>query len=260
MNKKPIRTALALTIAAGVAVSGYAGFTGSANAASSITVPIFQTYTLGSTGSLDLSDLLKQLKQNGIQFPSNGTVTLPVLTCLPIPTKAPVPTNAPIPTKAPVPTYAPIPTKAPLPTNTPVPTKAPVPTASPTPAPNQGDSAFAEQVVNLVNQERAKQGLGALSSDSLLTKVALDKAKDMYNNNYFDHNSPTYGSPFNMMKSYGVKYSYAGENIAKGQRTPQEVMNAWMNSSGHRANILGGNYTKIGVAYYNGEWVQEFTG
>ena len=81
-----------------------------------------------------------------------------------------------------------------------------------------------------MNQERTKQGLGALPSDSLLTKVALDKAKDMYNNNYFDHNSPTYGSPFNMMKSYGVKYSYAGENIAKGQRTPQEVMNAWMNS------------------------------
>ncbi|EFM08686.1 SCP-like extracellular [Paenibacillus curdlanolyticus YK9] len=121
-------------------------------------------------------------------------------------------------------------------------------------------SAFAQQVVTLVNQERAKVGLAALSTDSLLTTVATDKAKDMYNNNYFSHTSPTYGSPFDMMRAYGVSYSYAGENIAKGQRTPQEVMTAWMNSAGHKANILSQNFKKIGVAYYNGEWVQEFTG
>lgn len=120
-------------------------------------------------------------------------------------------------------------------------------------------STFAAQVVTLVNKERANAGLSALKSDSLLTKVAMDKAKDMYANNYFDHNSPTYGSPFDMMRAYGVAYSYAGENIAKGQRTPQEVMTAWMNSAGHKANILGSHYGKIGVAYYNGEWVQEFT-
>lgn len=95
-------------------------------------------------------------------------------------------------------------------------------------------------------------------SNATLTKMALDKAKDMYNNGYFDHNSPTYGSPFDMMKKYGISYRYAGENIAKGQRTPQEVMTAWMNSSGHRANILSPNFTTIGVAYYNGVWVQEF--
>ncbi len=120
-------------------------------------------------------------------------------------------------------------------------------------------SQFAAQVVTLVNKERASAGLSALKSDTLLTKVALDKAKDMYANNYFDHTSPTYGSPFDMMRAYGVAYSYAGENIAKGQRTPQEVMTAWMNSAGHRANILSVNFKKIGVAYYNGEWVQEFT-
>ena len=120
-------------------------------------------------------------------------------------------------------------------------------------------SQFAAQVVTLVNKERASAGLSALKSDTLLTKVALDKAKDMYANNYFDHTSPTYGSPFDMMRAYGVTYSYAGENIAKGQRTPQEVMTAWMNSAGHRANILSVNFKKIGVAYYNGEWVQEFT-
>ncbi|MFB6365466.1 CAP domain-containing protein [Paenibacillus elgii] len=119
-------------------------------------------------------------------------------------------------------------------------------------------SAFANQVVNLVNQERAKAGLQPLASDSALTAMALDKAKDMYNNGYFDHTSPTYGSPLDMMRSYGIRYSYAGENIAKGQRSPQEVMNAWMNSDGHRKNILSPNFTKIGVAYYNGVWVQEF--
>lgn len=120
-------------------------------------------------------------------------------------------------------------------------------------------SAFATQVVTLVNQERAKAGLSPLkTTNATLTKMALDKAKDMYAKGYFDHNSPTYGSPFDMMKQYGINYRYAGENIAKGQRTPQEVMTAWMNSPGHRANILNANYTIIGVAYYNGVWVQEF--
>ncbi|MFC5700924.1 CAP domain-containing protein [Cohnella faecalis] len=121
-------------------------------------------------------------------------------------------------------------------------------------------SAYAQQVVTLVNQERAKAGLKPLQSNAKLTAMALDKAKDMYNKNYFDHTSPTYGSPFDMMKTYGISYRYAGENIAKGQRTPQEVMTAWMNSAGHKANILNANFTTIGVAYYNGEWVQEFIG
>jgi uncharacterized YkwD family protein len=121
-------------------------------------------------------------------------------------------------------------------------------------------ASFANQVVTLVNAERAKAGLKPLASYAPLTKVAYDKAVDMYQNNYFSHQSPTYGSPFDMMRAYGVTYSYAGENIAKGQRTPGEVMQAWMNSPGHRANILSANFTRIGVAYYKGEWVQAFTG
>jgi uncharacterized YkwD family protein len=120
-------------------------------------------------------------------------------------------------------------------------------------------SEFATQVVTLVNAERAKAGLSALkTTNATLTKMAYDKAKDMYDKGYFDHNSPTYGSPFDMMKQYGITFSYAGENIAKGQPTPQEVMTAWMNSPGHRDNILKPNYTTIGVAYYKGVWVQEF--
>jgi uncharacterized YkwD family protein len=140
--------------------------------------------------------------------------------------------------------------------------------SKPVTQPNQGNSStdtvtptssYATEVVTLVNQERAKAGLAALKmSNATLTKMALDKAKDMDSKGYFDHNSPTYGSPFDMMKQYGISYRYAGENIAKGQRTPQEVMTAWMNSPGHRANILSANFTTIGVAYYNGVWVQEF--
>ncbi|WP_068499664.1 CAP domain-containing protein [Paenibacillus kribbensis] len=120
-------------------------------------------------------------------------------------------------------------------------------------------SQFAAEVVKLVNNERSKNGLKPLTSDAKLTEVALAKAKDMSNNNYFSHTSPTYGSPFDMMKKFGVSYTYAGENIAMGQQTPQEVMKAWMNSQGHRENILKAEYTQIGVAYYNGYWVQEFT-
>lgn len=119
-------------------------------------------------------------------------------------------------------------------------------------------SKFASEVVALVNKERANAGLKPLTVHAKLTTVAVDKAKDMSDNNYFSHTSPTHGSPFDMMKAYGISFGYAGENIAKGQRTPQEVMNSWMNSQGHRENILSPNFTMIGVGYYNGYWVQEF--
>ncbi|TDF94868.1 hypothetical protein E1757_22250 [Paenibacillus piri] len=121
-------------------------------------------------------------------------------------------------------------------------------------------SQFGQQVLDLVNQERTKAGLQSVSMNSSLSNMAMAKAQDMYNNNYFDHQSPTYGSPFDMMKAYGITYNSAGENIAKGQTSPTEVMSQWMNSPGHRANILNSSFTQIGVAYYNSEWVQEFTG
>lgn len=123
-------------------------------------------------------------------------------------------------------------------------------------------SQYEQQVVDLTNQERAKQGLPALKVDLTLGKVARQKSSDMQKNNYFSHTSPTYGSPFDMMKKFGVTYRTAGENIAKGQRTPQEVVNAWMNSSGHRANILSSNFTHIGVGYVaeGNYWTQQFIG
>lgn len=121
-------------------------------------------------------------------------------------------------------------------------------------------SQFATQVITLVNQERAKQGLKPVTGDYALNKMALAKAQDMSQNNYFDHNSPTHGSPFDMMKAFGISYRYAGENIAMGQKTPAAVVQAWMNSAGHRANILSANFNLIGVGYYNGYWAQEFVG
>jgi len=122
--------------------------------------------------------------------------------------------------------------------------------------------AYEQQVVNLTNQERAKHGLAPLQVDLALSKVAREKSLDMARNNYFSHNSPTYGSPFDMMKAFGIQYRTAGENIAKGQRTPEEVVNAWMNSEGHRANILNPNFTHIGVGFSeNGNiWTQQFIG
>lgn len=121
---------------------------------------------------------------------------------------------------------------------------------------------FEQQVVELTNQERAKHGLAPLQADLELSRVAREKSRDLAVNNYFDHNSPTYGSPFDMMRAYGISYRTAGENIAKGQRSPQEVVNAWMNSPGHRANILNGNFTHIGVGYVEqgNHWTQMFIG
>ena len=121
---------------------------------------------------------------------------------------------------------------------------------------------YEKEVVRLVNKERSSRGLSALTMDWQLSRVARYKSQDMHDKRYFSHTSPTYGSPFDMISAFGISYRSAGENIAKGQRSPQEVVNAWMNSSGHRANILNASFTKIGVGYVaNGNyWTQMFIG
>ncbi len=123
-------------------------------------------------------------------------------------------------------------------------------------------SRFAQQVITLTNQERAKQGLPALTADAKLSSVAQKKAEDMQAKHYFSHTSPTYGSPFDMMRDFGVTYKSAGENIAQGQRTPQEVVQAWMNSEGHRKNIMSRDFTHIGVGFEQAgnHWSQMFIG
>ncbi|MBQ7336935.1 MAG: SafA/ExsA family spore coat assembly protein [Clostridia bacterium] len=123
-------------------------------------------------------------------------------------------------------------------------------------------TSYEKEVIRLVNEIRAQNGLRALTYDWELSRVARYKSQDMKDNRYFSHTSPTYGSPFQMMKSFGISYRSAGENIAKGQRTPQAVVDAWMNSSGHRANILNAAYTHIGVGYVadGNYWTQMFIG
>ena len=118
------------------------------------------------------------------------------------------------------------------------------------------------QVQELVNRERSTQGLRPLQMDWELQRTARVKACDMAQKGYFSHTSPTYGSPFDMMKQFGISYKTAGENIAQGQRTPEEVMQSWMNSSGHRANIMKSDFTHIGVGYcqQGNHWVQMFIG
>ena len=121
-------------------------------------------------------------------------------------------------------------------------------------------TSYEEEVVRLVNEIRVSNGLKALTQDWELSRVARYKSQDMKDNRYFSHTSPVYGSPFQMMKSFGITYRTAGENIARGQATPEAVVNAWMNSSGHRKNILSTSFTHIGVGYAdNGNyWTQMF--
>jgi uncharacterized YkwD family protein len=128
--------------------------------------------------------------------------------------------------------------------------------------PTEGISETEQKVIELTNAERRKNGLSDLKADSALSNVAREKSKDMKAKNYFSHTSPTYGSPFDMMRDFGISYNTAGENIAMGQRSPEEVVQAWMNSEGHRKNILNGNFTHIGVGYVQdgNYWTQMFIG
>lgn len=120
------------------------------------------------------------------------------------------------------------------------------------------------EVFNLINEQRKKNGLSALKIDSEVQNVARIKAKDMVNNNYFSHTSPTYGSPFDMLNSFKVSYKTAGENIA-GNSSNSAAVTAWMNSSGHKANILNSSFNYTGVGVVNGSkygkiYVQMFIG
>lgn len=119
------------------------------------------------------------------------------------------------------------------------------------------------EVARLVNIERSKAGLSPLKLNWELSRVARVKSQDMSDKNYFSHNSPTFGSTFSLIGKYGIVYSAAGENIAYGYSTPASVMSGWMNSPGHRANILGRQYNQIGVGMVKNSkgqiyWTQVF--
>ena len=122
---------------------------------------------------------------------------------------------------------------------------------------------YEKEVVQLVNQERKKYGCLPLKMDQELTLVARQKSADMRDKKYFSHQSPTFGSPFDMLKKEEIDFTMAGENIAAGQRSPKQVVEDWMNSEGHRKNILHPDFTHIGVGYreggiYGTYWTQLF--
>lgn len=123
-------------------------------------------------------------------------------------------------------------------------------------------TSYEAEVIRLVNEIRRGNGLNPLTANWELSRVARYKSQDMADNRYFSHTSPTYGSPFQMIKAFGLSYRTAGENIAMGYSTPQAVVDGWMNSSGHRANILNASYTQIGVGYVvqGHYWTQMFIG
>ena len=123
-------------------------------------------------------------------------------------------------------------------------------------------TSFESEVVRLVNEIRVQNSLKPLTANWELSRVARYKSQDMRDRGYFSHTSPTYGTPFQMIKAFGLSFRTAGENIAKGYATPQAVVDGWMNSSGHRANILNASYTQIGVGYVaqGHYWTQMFIG
>ena len=131
------------------------------------------------------------------------------------------------------------------------------------PSTDAGAYQYAQDILALVNAERSANGLKSLTLKDSLCAAAYTKSKDMADYNYFSHTSPNFGSSFDLLNSRGIVYSYAGENIAKGYTSPEAVMKGWMNSSGHRANILNSNFTQLGVGYYKAAdgqtyWTQIF--
>lgn len=128
--------------------------------------------------------------------------------------------------------------------------------------PDTEQNSYAEQVVELVNAEREKAGLQALTLDKQIASAALVRAKEIETS--FSHTRPDGRSFSSVLTDNGISFRGSGENIAWGQKTPREVVTAWMNSEGHRANILNSQYTKIGVGYYQNSagrdfWAQLFT-
>ena len=220
-------------------------------------------FTQFANGKIDTAQLQNIIKQCNKQATANVTPATPAKPAAPVavstPAKPAVPVTTPTPAKPTAPVAVPTPAKPAAPVAAPTPAKPAAPVAAPT----ASIGAYEQQVVDLVNKERAAVGLPALKVNTKLAAVAEKKAEDLRDKNYFAHQSPTYGSPFDMMKQFGISYSSAGENIAKGQKTPAAVMNGWMNSQGHKDNILNPSFTEIGVGYVtdsNGTtyWVQHF--
>lgn len=174
----------------------------------------------------------------------------------PDPKPQPEPAPQPDPKPQPIPDPKPDPKPDPTPQPEPQPNPEPKPQPEPQPQPKPDDGSITltqaeQQMINLVNQERQQAGLKPLAVDYRLVRLARLKSQDMIDKGYFSHQSPTYGSPFDMMKNAGISYRWAGENIA-GAGSVDRAHNGLMNSEGHRANILKSDFTHIGIGVING--------
>ena len=184
----------------------------------------------------------------------------------PTPTRSKTTSPTPLPRRS---TSAPSRAGDRSPNPSPTPSHTATPTPTPTTKPRGGSGTAEAQVLALTNQERAKAGCGPLRTNRALTNAAEAHASDMVDQHYFAHDSLDGRSPFDRMKAAGFKGGAMAENIAVGYSTPAAVMQGWMNSPGHRQNILNCTYTMIGIGYDSGEvkpewgsgsWVQDFGG
>ena len=213
-------------------------------------------YGISQRYNVELSNLMKanNIKTCLIYPGQLLRIPKPNDTLPPAPTPEPAKSPASAPTPSPSPAPAPTPT-LPTPAPAPEPVKPPAPTPTP---PSFSLKAEEARMLELVNQERAKAGVPALQAPQKLTEVARLKSADMVKLNYFAHHSPTYGSPFDMMRSFGISYTMAGENLAMAASVDR-AHTALMNSSRHRANILNANYTHIGIGLVQGSRNQYYT-
>lgn len=155
--------------------------------------------------------------------------------------------------------------KAYYPPSTPTPAPTPTPTPTPSPTPSQVQlTADQQHMLDLINRERSKVGVAPLKIDSQLQRMAQVKSDEMVAQSYFSHTSPTYGSPFDMMKTFGISYTSAGENIA-GNSSVDGAHEALMNSPGHKENILNSSFNCVGIGItasptYGKMFAQDFIG
>jgi uncharacterized YkwD family protein len=263
--------AAALAAMAAIAITGVSAFAADAECTTPGQYTVAKVYVNGQeidcSGNVNIQEIIDKYGANCkiVTVGQNGNTVVQT----PAEKPADKPNQAPVeqPTETPVqkPVERPVEIPAEQPSEKPV--ETPAETPAQTPAENPASAGYSvlaieREVVQLVNQIRASYGLGQLTLNEELSRVARIKAEDMAKNRYFSHNSPTYGSPFDMMRQFGISYRTAGENIAMGYSTAKQVVDAWMNSEGHRANILNASFTQIGVGYTaNGNyWCQMFIG
>lgn len=210
-----------------------------------VPTPVTQTTVLKPTQSINIGTPPSTLSRSVVSLRNIQPTTPVTITPAPTPIPTPVPTPTPIPTPVPAPT--PIPTPTTPSTNPSVPA-IPAVTAL---------TANEQKMVNMINQERIAAGVKPVQVDLRLAAVGRAKANDMNINNYFSHTSPTYGSPWAMMKLVGLPVGWAGENIGRTQSV-ESAMAGFMRSEGHKKNILDPSFTHVGIGIVGNLYVQEF--